>query len=233
MEKPVNHTEFNAKELIIKVIPRDVARQYILRYHYMGTMPNSLVCFGVFYQGELSGCIAYGCTENTGTKIRKILPNLKDGEFIEMQRMHIKDICGKNSESFALGRTLRLLKAKGIKAVITHSGGCKNDCGIVYQSSNWLYFGKVKCRDFYHTTAGRYESLAPVLRYGKVPNAIKRQGHQKVGEYVFGPGEVVDSYRYTYVFPTQKEIRAELEEKCQPYPKDSARFRKDGEWCDA
>lgn len=223
---------FNVRELTVKVIPSDIAKKYTLRYHYMKTMPNAMVCFGVFYKRKLSGVITFGRGENTAKKIKAIIPNINDNEYLEMQRMNILDICGKNSESYVLGQIMKLLKDKGIKAVITHSGGCKNDCGIVYQSSSWLYFGKEECKDFYLTQDGKFENLSAKLRFGQVPNEINRQGRQKAGEFLFGAGELINSYRYTYIYPIQKGLRKYLEKKCLPYPKDSAVFRKNGEWCD-
>ena len=71
-----------------------------------------------------------------------------------MQRLWISDDYGHNSESYVLALTMKLLKEKtDLKVVFTHAGGCKNDCGIVYQASAWLYFGKDVCNDFYCSKA--------------------------------------------------------------------------------
>lgn len=223
---------FNVRELTVKVIPSDIAKKYTLRYHYMKTCPNPLVAFGVFYKGKLSGCITFGRTPTSIVKIKKFISKINESDILEMQRMNILDICGKNSESYVLGQIMKLLKSKGIKVVITHSGGCKQDCGIVYQSSGWLYFGKEKCDDFYLTKKGEFKNVAPAKRYGQVPKVIEKKGHQAIGEYLFGEGEIIKSVRYFYIYPINKGLRAYLEKKALPYPKDSVRFRKNGEWCD-
>lgn len=222
--------EFSPKRLEIKVIPSKVARKYIKRHHYMGTFPNAAVSFGIFDGRKLSGVIAYGYSTATEQKIKKIVPNIKEGEYIEMQRMHLLDTLGMNAESYALGVTLRMLKDKGVRAVVTHAGGCKLDCGIVYQASNWLYFGKEECRDFYKTKDGDYKNIVAPMRFGRVPKGIK--GPENVGQYLFGDGELIESYRYLYVYPTSSGLRKWLEPKALPYPKDSKRFRKNQEWQD-
>ena len=91
-----------------------------------------------------------------------------------------------------------------------------------------LYFGKEKCDDFYLTKAGEYKNIIAPMRFGRVPKGIK--GGQNIGNYLFGEGEIVNSYRYLYLYPLNKGIRVFLQNKTQPYPKDSKVFRKDQQW---
>lgn len=211
-------------EIIVKVIDSKTAKDYTIKNHYMKTFPNALVCFGVFYKNKLSGVLTFGYSTSTFEKCKKIIPNINKEDVIEMQRMNISDILGHNSESFVLGKVYELFKKNTkIKVLITHAGGCKNDCGIVYQCSSWLYFGKEKCEDFYLTKAGEYKSIIAPMRFGRVPKEIK--GSQNIGEYLFGEGNIVKSFRYLYIYPLNKGIRSFLLKKNLPYPKDSLIFR--------
>jgi hypothetical protein len=217
------------KEIEVKVIDRATAKSYTIKNHYMKTFPNPKVCFGVFYHKRLCGVLTFGLSTATGEKIRKIIPKIADNEFIEMQRMNLLDVLGFNAESYVLGKVYELFKKNTkIKALITHAGGCKNDCGIIYQSSSWLYFGKDKCDDFYLTKNGEYKNIIAPMRFGRVPKGIKVG--QKVGEYLFGEGEIINSYRYLYIYPLNKGIRKYLEKKAIEYPKDSKVFRKNQKW---
>lgn len=136
---------------------------------------------------------------------------------------------GHNTESFVLGKVYELFKKNTkIKVILTHAGGCKNDCGIVYQSSSWLYFGKEKCNDFYLTKNGEYKNIIAPMRFGRVPKGIK--GNANIGRALFGEGKVIESFRYCYIYPLHKGIRAFLEKKKLPYPKDSEHFRKNQQW---
>jgi hypothetical protein len=217
------------KDVEVKIIDSKIAKQYTIKYHYMKTFPIPKVCFGVIYKNKLMGVLTFGNSTSTSEKVRKIIPQINDDEFIEMQRMHIADVLGHNVESFVLGKVYSLFKKNTkIKVILTHAGGCKNDCGIVYQSSSWLYFGKEKCNDFYLTKNGEYKNIIAPLRFGRVPKNIK--GGQKVGEYLFGEGELINSYRYFYLYPLNKGLRKFLEKKSLEYPKDSLVFRKNQIW---
>lgn len=217
------------KEIVVKVIDSKIAKKYTIENHYMKTFPNAKVCFGVFFKNKLSGVLTFGNSTATKQKIQKYIPNIQEGEYIEMQRMNILDTLGFNTESYVLGKVYELFKKNTtVKVLITHAGGCKNDCGIIYQSSSWMYFGKEKCNDFYLTEKNEYKNIIAPMRFGRVPKGIK--GGQQVGEYLFGKGELINSYRYFYLYPLNKGLRKYLSNKTLEYPKDSQTFRKDQKW---
>jgi hypothetical protein len=217
------------KDVEIKVVDSKTAKNYTIKNHYMKTFPNPKICFGVFYKKRLSGVLTFGLSTSTKQKVQKVIPIIEDGEFLEMQRMNISDVLGFNSESFVLGKVYELFKKNTkVKILLTHAGGCKNDCGIVYQASSWLYFGKEKCNDFYLTKDGEYKNIIAPMRFGRVPKGIK--GGQNVGEYLFGEGKLIKSFRYLYIYPLNKGLRNFLERKSVEYPKDSAIFRKNQKW---
>tara|TARA_R110002051_G_scaffold103198_1_gene174966 strand:- start:26950 stop:27648 length:699 start_codon:yes stop_codon:yes gene_type:complete len=219
------------KDIDVKIIDSKTAKRYTIENHYMKTFPIPKVCFGVFYNNLLRGVITFGLSPSTEQKVKKIVPKIKNEEFIEMQRMNLSDVLGHNSESFVLGKIYKLFKSNTkIKLLITHAGGCKNDCGIVYQSSSWLYFGKDVCDDFYYTKKGEYKNIISPMRFGRVPKEVSKEGSQKIGEYLFGEGEIINSFRYLYIYPLNKGLRSYLEKSCIEYPKDSRVFRKDQEW---
>lgn len=218
-----------AKELKVLVIDNKTAKDYTVKNHYMKTFPNAIVSFGVFFKKKLCGVVSFGYSTATEQKIKKLIPSISKDEFIEMQRMNLLDILGHNAESYVLGQIYKLFKANTkIKVLVTHAGGCKNDCGIIYQASSWLYFGKEKCDDFYLTEKGEYKNIIAPMRFGRVPKGIK--GGQAVGEYLFGKGSIINSYRYLYLYPLNKGLRSYLEKKSLQYPKDSENFRLNQEW---
>lgn len=216
---------------VVKIIDNKTAKKYIKANHYMKTCPNSVVAFGVFYKKVLSGCLTFGYSTSTKEKINNIIPDIVDGEYIEMQRMHLDDKLGHNSESYVLGEVYRLFKQNTkVKVLATHAGGCKHDCGIVYQASSWLYFGKSECSDFFLTEGGEYKNIIAPMRFGRVPKEVNKSGAQAVGEYLYGSGSIVNSFRYLYLYPLNKGLRSFLKNKSLDYPKDSKRFRRNQEW---
>lgn len=217
------------KNVVVKVITARLAKNYIISNHYMKTFSIPKVCFGVFFEKNLVGVLSFGLSTATEKKVKKVIPEIEQEEFIEMQRMHLLDILGANAESFVLGKVYELFKKNTkVKVILTHAGGCKNDCGIVYQSSSWLYFGKEVCNDFYLTKDGEYKNIVAPMKFGRVPKGIK--GAENIARALFGKGELINSFRYLYLYPLNKGLRKYLEKKAEAYPKDSAVFRKNQKW---
>ena len=60
-----------AKDIIVKVIPSNIANEFIKKYHYSGkVVQNSKLHFGCFLDGELHGVMSYGSPLDK----RKVLP---------------------------------------------------------------------------------------------------------------------------------------------------------------
>ena len=210
---------------------RKLARAVCEREHYMHTYPqgaalNIAMCDE---QKRAVGIAVFGYSTGTHKRVVKIAHSLEPWEYLEMQRLWISDDYGHNTESAALGHIMRaMLKPRGVRLVVTYAGGCKNDCGIVYQASAWLYFGRDPCNDFYLTASGEYKNMAAALRFGRV--SAKGKTPQQVGEELFGAGEVVESFRYFYAYPIDKGIRRRLSKVAEPYPKTSRMYRRDQQW---
>lgn len=223
----------NFHDIEIGYISNETARAAIKKFHYMKTYPSGAkVNIGMMDKGRLVGLIVFGYSSATDAKVERLVPGMKRNEFLELQRMWISDAYGHNSESFWMSRIMKKLKRElGIRLIVTHAGGCKNDCGIVYQASGFLYFGKQPSSDFFLTEAGEYKNIIAPMRFGRVSSKDKTP--QEVGEELFGPGEIVYANRYFYAYPLDKKLRAQLEPKGLEFPKDSSNFRKDQKWQNA
>lgn len=220
---------------LIKVLPIDMrdAKRLARQFHYMRTAPSGAkLAFGIWYGDDkkIRGVCIFGKSSGTEAKLKLIGNGVQDGEIIEMQRLWIDDALGHNAESKTLSLIMKAFKEHypKIKCVVTYAGGCKNDCGIVYQSSSFLYFGSQPCQDFYLTEAGEYKNIINVLRFGKAPKELKSNAEKAA--YVYGPGKLLDTKRYLYLYPIEKRLRRKLSKKALPYPKDSENFRRGQEW---
>lgn len=220
------------KRLIVRPITRKDAKSVVLKNHYMKTFPvGSVIHLGIFdkAKGRIAGVAVFGYSSGTDKKVLSVVSNLSKPEYVEMQRLWISDDFGHNAESYVLGRVMSEFKNNTkLKVVFTHAGGCKNDCGIVYQSSSWLYFGKETCNDFYKTTKGEYKNIIASLKFGRVK--AKGRKADDIARELFGDGSIINSYRYNYLYPIHKGIRRRLEKISLPYPKDSEIFRKNQRW---
>lgn len=214
----------------VRPIKTHYAKQMVIRNHYMQTFPNGVyVSFGVFYEKRCLGVLSFGYAASTGQKIKKHTGlTLKKNQYLEMMRMWISDDLGHNVESYVLGLVMKQLKTMGVLLVFTHAGGCKNDCGFVYQSSAWQYFGREPCNDFFHCEDGSYKNISGAMRFGRID--AKGKTPQQIGEELFGPGEILKSWRYNYAYPISKGIRKKLNKITKPYPKESEVYRNNQEW---
>jgi hypothetical protein len=128
------------KEIIIKVIPANIANDFVKKHHYSGkVVPNSVLHFGAFLDGKLHGVLSYGASLNKKGTI-KLVEGTGWNEFLELNRMAFDDYLPRNSESYCIGATLRMIKkqAPHIKWVISFADGCSCGDGAIYRASNFI-----------------------------------------------------------------------------------------------
>ena len=232
--KLINKTKNDQlKELSVSPISLKDAKFMTIKQHYMKTWPKGVVvAFGLFYRKQCLGVMVYGYAPTTELKIKKFCHNIERNQYIELQRTWVSDRLGHNTESWFMARSMKIMEQNGFWIVLTHSGGCKDDVGFIFQASGWLYFGAKPCNDFYRTSKGEYKNLVSALRFGRVPKNISKLGMQESGEFLFGKGEIVHARRHLYLYPIRKSVRKRLSKLTEPFPKNPALFRKDQEWCD-
>lgn len=219
------------KEMSVKPISVPDAKVMAKKNHYMHTAPqDARIAFGVFYRGTCYGCMIFGYAPTTDRKINKLINNINKSQYLELQRTWISDKLGHNTESWMMAQVMRYLKRAGIWIVLTHSGGCKDDVGFIFQASGWLYFGGEPCNDFFLTDTGEYKNIVSATRFGRVPKDVIKNGNQSIGEFLFGSGCIVNARRHLYLYPINKGIRQRLKKLSLPYPKDPAAIRYNQGW---
>lgn len=178
----------------------------------------------------LKGVAVFGMSSGTLKKLILFPDDVKEENIIEMQRLWVSDDLGKNAESKILSLIMDQFKknARQIKIVWTYAGGCKNDCGIVYQSSGFQYLGSEDCNDFYLTKNGEYKNIISALRFSKAPKHIKKK--EDIAFYLWGEGSFIEAKRYYYFYAIDKSIRRRMSSKTKEYPKESARYRLNQKW---
>ena len=128
------------KEIELKVIPAKIANAFVKKHHYSGkVVNNSFLHFGAFLHGELHGVMQFGhslCKE----KVMQLVEGTGWNEFCELNRMAFDDKLPRNSESYCIGKALRLIKknAPHVKWVISFADGCSCGDGTIYRASNFV-----------------------------------------------------------------------------------------------
>lgn len=129
-----------AKEIELKVIPSKIANPFIKKYHYSGKIVNnSKLHFGAFLDGRLHGVMSYGPSLDK-SKIIGLVEGTGWNEFMELNRMAFDDYLPRNSESYCISKSLKLIKknAPQIKWVISFADGCSCGDGTIYRASNFV-----------------------------------------------------------------------------------------------
>lgn len=129
-----------AKEVIVKVIPSSVANPFMRKHHYSGkVVNNSCLHFGAFLDGKLHGVLSYGPSLDK-QKMIGLVSGTGWNQFLELNRMAFDEYLPRNSESFCIGKTLRLIKknAPHVKWVVSFADGCSCGDGTIYRASNFV-----------------------------------------------------------------------------------------------
>jgi hypothetical protein len=128
------------KEIELKVIPAKIANDFIKKNHYSGkVVSNSFLHFGAFLDKKLHGVMSFGHSLDKA-KTQKLVNGTGWNEFCELNRMAFDDYLPRNSESYCIGKALRLLKknAPHLKWVISFADGCSCGDGTIYRASNFV-----------------------------------------------------------------------------------------------
>lgn len=129
-----------AKEIEIRVIPSQIANPYIRAHHYSGkNVNNSCLHFGAFLDGKLHGVMSYGPSIDKA-KMLGLVEGTQWNECLELNRMAFDDYLPRNSESYCISKTLKMIKQKApqIKWVISFADGCSCGDGTIYRASNFI-----------------------------------------------------------------------------------------------
>ena len=132
-----------AKEIEIKVIPSKIAVPFMKKHHYSHkVVNNSCLHFGSFLDNELHGVMSFGPSMDK-SKIIGLVQGTRWNEFLELNRMAFDDYLPRNSESYSIGKALRLIRknAPQIKWVISFADGCSCGDGTIYRASNFILTG--------------------------------------------------------------------------------------------
>lgn len=139
----------------VSLIHREIAKKFVLKYHYSKTMPAARRCFGLFRQGKLVGVAVFSHPVNNHTLINAF--GGKAEESIELGRFCLLDRVEFNAESWFIGVCRRRLKEEGFRGIVAFSDDLprtdflgetvfKGHLGTIYAASSAIYTGRGKSR---------------------------------------------------------------------------------------
>ena len=209
-----------AKEIVIKVIPASIANVFVKKHHYSGkVVQNSSLHFGAFLDGKLHGVLQYGPSMDK-RKIQTLVEGTGWNEFIELNRMAFDEYLPRNSESYCIGKTIRMIKkqASHIKWVVSFADGCQCGDGTIYRASNFVLTGIKENKTILKFPTGD-KIAAMTLEANFTLPIVKKQcaylgvehKYRTMAEWVKLPGvEYIPGYQLRYIYFIDKKYRKNL-----------------------
>ena len=195
---------------IVKEIPKQETYEWLLYKHYAHRIPGIIIyAFGLFDKNNnVLGVCTFGLGANNS--LNHIIENYT---CLELNRLVINDELPRNTLSFFVSQSLKLLPSPAI--IISYSDTGKNHHGYIYQATNWIYTG-LGCGDTEFIKDGKTwhrKHLYDIFGTGNIKNAIKH-GYQ--------PIKVAPKHRYLMFLGNKKQKKEMIELlkwEILPYPK--------------
>lgn len=215
-----------AKEIIIKVIPARIANAFVRTHHYSGkVVNNSSLHFGAFLDGRLHGVLQYGPSMDK-TKTLPLVEGTGWNEMLELNRMAFDEYLPRNSESYCIGKTLRMIKkqAPHIKWVISFADGAQCGDGTIYRASNFVLTGIKPNTTLYLFPSGdRIASMTITANYDNP--AMRRQSaflgiphkYRAVGEWIKLGAKPIPGFQLRYIYFLDKRCKEKLTVPILPF----------------
>lgn len=185
--------------------------------HYTHSLAKGRVCFGMKRGDEVVGVAVYG--QPSGRKVaQSVWADGDETNTLELLRLFIWDVTGKNAESWFIARTLKMLPPE-VRAVVAYASPGAGHYGAVYQASNWLYVGRSKSgQNYYYTDAdGMYVNKRIPWQYG--PRSGRPEIKEAEAAELLGLTRVDEGRKYVYVYPLDRKVKKKLKRQVEDYPK--------------
>ena len=187
------------KEWSVRRVERKDIRDFIETWHYSGSINGCIAdyCYALFKPcGEMVGAMFFGRMAMANQWKR-----FSDSEksVIELRRLCCIDDTPKNTESYFIGRALRLLRKDwGNGVVVSYADKEYGHGGTIYKASNFKMVGEIKGAKVIYWNGKRYHDKTIRTKYkGELKPFAKR---------VKDALEIGDAYykktagKYTYVY---------------------------------
>jgi hypothetical protein len=177
-----------------------------------------MFAYGLFDGEEMLGTVIYGKPASNALCVGVCGPE-ESKQVIELTRLWIKDGTPKNTESYLIGNSLKMLP-KELDIVVSYAEIQAGHIGIVYQATNWIYTG-MSDKHVEWLLDGKTAKHSRHLfdEHGGVNGAKAFFGDRLV------KGERPRKHRYVFLRgckKRRKELLLKLRYEQKPYPKKEA-----------
>lgn len=136
-------SDYELKDLTLKIVDNDFAKSFISRFHYSKTCSNIVVAIGEFVGIDMKNCIVFNyCAGREMAK--QVMVDGDNTNTLELARMVSLEPKPKNLESYCISKALNWIKQNmpNIKVVISYADNTAGHHGYCYQASGFTYYGQ-------------------------------------------------------------------------------------------
>jgi hypothetical protein len=121
---------------VISVLDSKTAARVVIANHYLHRRPPISHAFGIHVGGRLMGVVTYGTPASRHLQMGACPSD--PGKVIELNRLWLDDELPKNSESWFVSRTLKMLPPR---IVVSYADPVWGHYGYIYRALNFHYAG--------------------------------------------------------------------------------------------
>ena len=205
----------------IRPISYKLAMELVVKNHYLHRKCPCSQSFGLFEKCDnntdlfsderIVGCVIYGTPSSA--PLRKGICGIEESfNVLELTRLWIEDSTPKNTESYLIGNTIKLVNKE---IIVSYAEIEQGHLGIVYQATNWIYTGLSAKRTNWviegidkhcQTIADKYTSKELTELYG---DKFKKEPRPRKHRYIYFNCNKI----------RKKQLINKLKYKIEPYPK--------------
>jgi hypothetical protein len=174
---------------VLEIVPLAQAKEFVRVRHYAKIFPpHCLLCLGRRDGEGLSSVSMWGWGVRPRHTIRRLFPSLDTRDYLELNRLCLRDDLPRNSESEFLARCAEWIRTERpeVKLLFSWADGLRGKPGYVYQAANWFYGGFIKTCLYLDELNGPVHPRLMITRLGTRCRAEwTRQGFTKWQGYQF------------------------------------------------
>ncbi|PKB63197.1 MAG: DNA methyltransferase [SAR202 cluster bacterium Io17-Chloro-G1] len=151
--------------LRVTPVPQRVARELIVRHHYLHSYPGGTkLSFGVFAGSSLSGALTFGAGP---AQVHRLVEGCDLRDCLTLTRFWLDDALPRNSESRVLGVIVRYLRrCTGVRFIVAYADPARGHTGAIYRAAGWTYTGLSNAVPLYKVAGRRYHSRTFAFNFG-------------------------------------------------------------------
>jgi hypothetical protein len=121
---------------LIAILDSKTASQLVVAEHYLHRRPPISHAFGLYVHGKLLGVVTYGTPASRHLQMSACPSD--PGKVIELNRLWLDDSLPKNTASWFVSRTFKMLPPR---IVVSYADPLQEHYGYVYRALNFRYAG--------------------------------------------------------------------------------------------